>query len=212
MRWLARMSRKFRAVRMKKLVDVLGIREDMRVLDVGGTPDIWTLAPLRPHVIFLNQPRARRDIDFRTELVFGDGCRLPFADSAFDLVFSNSVIEHVGGHERQAAFAAEIRRVGKQVWVQTPDRQFPVEQHLHTPIVHWLPLRWRAAVVKRFTVWAWVTNPPRDEQEWYVQHFLESVHLLSSGELQQLFPDAEILHERFLGLSKSLVAVRRTKT
>jgi SAM-dependent methyltransferase len=194
---------------MKRFAEALGVRADMRVLDVGGTADIWALAPVRPRVVFLNQPRASREVDGTTDLVFGDGCRLPFADGAFDIAFSNSVIEHVGDRQKQAAFAAEMRRVGKQVWVQTPDRRFPIEQHLHTPIVHWLPLRWRAAVVNRFTVWAWLTRPPEDEREWYVRHFLESVHLLSAGELQELFPDAEIRRERFMGMSKSLVAVRR---
>ncbi len=68
---------------------------------------------------------------------------LPFADQSFDLVFSNSVIEHVGSRDTQARFASEIARVGKLFWLQTPNRYFPIEQHLWTPLVHWLPRRWQ---------------------------------------------------------------------
>ena len=44
---------------------------------------------------------------------------LPFADDEFDLVYCSSVIEHVPP-ARRAAFAAELRRVGRGWFVQTP--------------------------------------------------------------------------------------------
>ena len=71
--------------------------------------------------------------------VQGDACELPFADGAFDVVHSNAVIEHVGGRERQEAFVHEAVRVGKRVFLTTPNRWFPVEVHTHLPLVHWLP-------------------------------------------------------------------------
>jgi SAM-dependent methyltransferase len=71
--------------------------------------------------------------------VQGDACALPFADGAFDVVFSNAVIEHVGGRERQRRFVSEALRVGRRVFVTTPNRRFPVEVHTRLPLVHWLP-------------------------------------------------------------------------
>lgn len=73
--------------------------------------------------------------------VQGDACALPFADGAFDVVFSNAVIEHVGGPERQRAFVSEALRVGRRAFITTPDRRFPVELHTRLPFVHWLPDR-----------------------------------------------------------------------
>ena len=71
--------------------------------------------------------------------VQGDACELPFEDGAFDVVFSNAVIEHVGGRERQRKLVSEALRVGRRVFVTTPNRRFPVEVHTRLPIVHWLP-------------------------------------------------------------------------
>jgi SAM-dependent methyltransferase len=75
----------------------------------------------------------------RIEYVQGDACALPFADAAFDVVYSNAVIEHVGGHERQQAFVRESLRVGRRVFLTTPNRWFPIEVHTRLPLVHWLP-------------------------------------------------------------------------
>jgi SAM-dependent methyltransferase len=71
--------------------------------------------------------------------VQGDACALPFEDGSFDIVFSNAVIEHVGGRERQRAFVSEAIRVGRRVFITTPNRRFPVEVHTRLPFVHWLP-------------------------------------------------------------------------
>ncbi len=71
--------------------------------------------------------------------VQADACALPFDDGAFDVVFSNAVIEHVGGRERQRALVSEALRVGRRVFITTPNRRFPVEVHTRLPLVHWLP-------------------------------------------------------------------------
>jgi SAM-dependent methyltransferase len=71
--------------------------------------------------------------------VQGDACDLPFADGSFDIVFSNAVIEHVGGRERQRRFVSEALRVGRRAFITTPNRLFPIEVHTRLPLVHWLP-------------------------------------------------------------------------
>jgi SAM-dependent methyltransferase len=71
--------------------------------------------------------------------VQGDACELPFGDGEFDIVFSNAVIEHVGGRERQRMLVSEAIRVGRRVFITTPNRRFPVEVHTRLPLVHWLP-------------------------------------------------------------------------
>ncbi|HKY25488.1 MAG TPA: methyltransferase domain-containing protein [Gaiella sp.] len=103
--------------------------------------------------------------------VQGDACALPFPDGAFDVVHSNAVIEHVGDRERQEAFVREALRVGRRVFVTTPNRWFPIEVHTKLPFVHWLPeaLAGRAYDLARMP-WA------------------KENHLLGRSELRTLFP------------------------
>ena len=75
----------------------------------------------------------------RIAYVQGDACALPFPDGSFDVVHSNAVIEHVGGRDRQEEFVREALRVGRRVFLTTPNRWFPVELHTRLPVVHWLP-------------------------------------------------------------------------
>ncbi|HEV2448400.1 MAG TPA: methyltransferase domain-containing protein, partial [Candidatus Sulfopaludibacter sp.] len=136
----------------------------------------------------------------------GDGRALPFRDGAFDVVFSNSVIEHVGDGESQRRFAREVARVGRGYWVQTPNRWFPVEQHLFTPLVHWLPRRWQRAIVPRCNLWCLLVRVTPDRRRFYIEHYLSDVRLLSAGEVRDLFPGASVIRERVCGWTKSLVA------
>ncbi len=200
--------RRFRARRMQEFVARFGVTQDTRILDVGGTPANWLLAAMRPRVTLLNMPRGQERGECGFTFVSGDGCQLPFRDQSFEIVFSNSVIEHVGAPDQQRRFADEIRRVGKRYWVQTPNRRFPVEQHLLTPFVHWLPRSMQRAWVTKWTVWDWVERPSPDRRDFYIQHFLDDIRLLSDTELASLFPDAEILRERSFGWTKSLIAVK----
>jgi hypothetical protein len=207
--WFGAISRYFRSRRMRRFAREFEITTATRVLDIGGTPDCWDLLAERPRLTLLNMPRAKEDLAGAAAWVAGDGRALPFRDGAFDIVFSNSVIEHVGETESQERFAREVARVGRAYWVQTPSRWFPVEQHLLTPFVHWLPRRWQRALVPRFTVWSAVVRVTEDRRRFYLEHYLKDVRLLDAGQVRALFPGAWIWRERFCGITKSLIAVRR---
>ncbi len=193
---------------MQRFARELAITAETRILDIGGTPDCWELIRVRPRVTLLNTPRAQADLAGAASWVAGDGRALPFRDAAFDVVFSNSVIEHVGDAASQKRFAAEVARVGRGYWIQTPNRWFPVEQHLLTPFVHWLPRGWQRAVVPRCNLWSALVRVTPDRRRFYIEHFLKDVRLLSAGQLRALFPGARLIRERFCGVTKSLVAVK----
>jgi hypothetical protein len=194
----------FRGDRMTDLVERTGLTEDTSVLDVGGTLYNWNLLPFRPRLTILNSFTAPPNLPDDVRWIAGDGCRLPFGDDSFDLCFSNSVIEHVGDVQRQQSFASEIRRVARHYYVQTPDYAFPLEPHLLTPFIHWLPLAWRRRLTPRATVWGLLERPSRAESD----RFVDETHLLRASQMQACFPDGSLRRERVLGLSKSLIAFR----
>jgi len=193
---------------MQRFAAALGITAETRVLDIGGTPDCWRLLGVTPRVTLLNTPRAKDDLTGAESWVAGDGRALPFRDRAFDVVFSNSVIEHVGDEASQRRFAAEVARVGRAYWVQTPNRWFPIEQHLLTPFVHWLPPRWQRMLMPRVNLWRLLVPVSPDRRQYYIEHYIGEIRLLGPAGLRELFPGARIVRERFLGWTKSLVAMR----
>lgn len=205
---LERLFRHFRSERLRLFERTFAITETTRILDVGGSPEIWAYSRLRPKLTILNMPSALPGRSDGAELVGADGRLLPFRDNTFDIVFSNSVIEHVGLRADQQAFAQEIARVGRRFWVQTPNRRFPFEHHVMLPFVHFLPKPWQQTIVQRFTGWEHVVHPSADERRFYVHHFLHELNLLDAGDMRVLFPGATLLKERFLGVPKSLIAMR----
>jgi hypothetical protein len=202
------MMRRFRAARMVRFERLFGITAATRILDVGGTPANWDLLGVRPRVTILNLPRAVEEDRKAMTWIFADGCRLPFRDRSFDVVFSNSVIEHLGCESQHEAYAREIARVGVRYFVQTPNRWFPVEPHLLTPLIHFLPREWQRRWIERFTVWEWLARPRPDQRAFYLEHYLRDIRLLDGQTMQRLFPDGRLIRERFLGMTKSLIAVR----
>lgn len=202
-RLYARVNRRFRVARMRRFQALLRVTPDTRVLDIGGTLYNWQHAPVRPRLTLVNLGARPRDLPGDVAYVQADATRLPFGSHAFDVVYSNSVIEHLGTEANQATMAEEVRRVGRRYFVQTPDARFPVEPHLLTPFIHFVPRRWRARLLRNFTVWGWITRPTPVE----CVAFVEEVRLLNRARLRRLFPDARIISERVLGLSKSLLAV-----
>lgn len=206
--WLLQAAfRHFRSQRMRLFEQTFRITPQTRVLDVGGSSFIWQFARVRPQLTILNFPSALDRGFAGADLVAADGRILPFKDNAFDIVFSNSVIEHVGTTSDQQHFAGEVRRVGRSFWIQTPNRRFPVELHLMLPFVHYLPKRLQRAIVTRFTLWQHLVRPREAERSSYINHFLSDLNLLDAHSLQRLFPNATIVRERMGGFTKSLIAV-----
>ena len=217
-----------RADRWRSLMRAFPEFDEMRVLDIGGTLHGWEQAPVKPAaLVMLNQERAIADEDdddagWATR-VEGDACDLDiFADEHFDLVYSNSVIEHVGGHERRVAFAHNVKRLSDHHWIQTPYRYFPIEPHMLAPGFQFLPLGLRARLIRRWPLgncrlasseWPETADVDyeghwlRDLDAHYAQSTAQSIELLSCTELQWLFPGSRILPEKFLGLTKSITAV-----
>jgi SAM-dependent methyltransferase len=176
----------------------------LTILDVGGTSGFWEAIDFSKQdveIIVLNlQPSPVSLPGYR--YVTGDARDLSaFPDQSIEIVYSNSVIEHVGGPDEQARMAREIRRVGKRYFVQTPNYRFPVEPHFVFPGFQYLPLAVRAFLLTNFRL-GWFER----ERDWdRAMEAVGSIRLLKKEELTKLFPEGRFYEERLFGLAKSFM-------
>jgi hypothetical protein len=178
----------------------------LTILDVGGTQFFWytmhyaqddqiriTILNVTPEAVWMPG----------MQVVVGDGCHMgQFADNSFDVVFSNSAIEHVGGFANQQAMASEIQRIGKRYFVQTPNRAFPIEPHFLVPCFQFLPLAVRVWLLQHFRL-GWYHKIPDYEA---ARREVAAIRLLSKREVQRLFPGAHLRRETILWLTSSFIA------
>lgn len=177
----------------------------VRIIDIGGTLDYWQqrgwVGKDGVSITVVNLHAAhetRENVTVRR----GNALDLSeFADSSFDVAYSNSVIEHLFSLENQMRMAAEVRRVAKAFWIQTPNYWFPIEPHFHVPGWQWMPRRARVEILMRFRC-GW--RGPMPERQ-AAEALVDEVRLMTARETKRLFPGASLWREKFLGLSKSLV-------
>jgi len=208
------LASRFRRARAKRIVSLIerisAQRGACRIIDLGGEPDYWNLfdrdflETAKVDVTLVN-PQALTTDDPMFLSVQGDACALPqYANGSFDMVHSNSVIEHVGDWPRMEAFAYEVRRLAPVYYVQTPYFWFPIEPHFSSPFFHWRSEQARARMLMRRRHGFAERAPDIGKAMRDVQH----ARLLDKAQFRFLFPDAEHVDERVLGLTKSLLAIR----
>lgn len=216
-------SRRARAKRAALFRSLFTPGAETRILDLGSGGGVHISAvlegtPVRPasvHVADIRPAsveRGSREYGYTSVLIAEDGA-LPFPDGFFDIVYCSSVIEHVTvpkhlvwklrserlfrerAFARQKAFADEIRRVGRHFFVQTPYRHFPIEAHSWLPFLAWLP---RPLLIDTLRA----VNP------FWIRQTAPDWHLLDKKQFAHLFEGAQIIDEKFFGLTKSLMAVK----
>jgi hypothetical protein len=176
---------------------------EMTVIDLGGVVKEWDLAPVRPaHLSVVNLFEQRGDKT--TDVFVGDACVLPPALRArrFDLVFSNSVIDQVGGHHRRLQFAETVNALGDRHWIQTAYRYFPLDAVTLFPLQPQLPLAARAWLARHWPLGR------RRASSWSDSVGINlGIDGLSKTALAFYFPGSRILAEHWAGMVKSLIAV-----
>ncbi|TFV96285.1 class I SAM-dependent methyltransferase [Algoriphagus kandeliae] len=175
----------------------------IRILDVGGTAYFWESSKLIEYptieITLLNLHLEKSELpNIKGEK--GDATAMPeFGEGEFDLVFSNSVIEHLYTWENQQKMAQEIQRVGKKYYVQTPNRYFPIEAHYALPFAQYWP--------KNLLFQTLTKTPFSRFQKWDSQdarQYIEEIRLLDEKEMKQLFPGGKVYREKLGGMTKSI--------
>lgn len=200
---LATQLRRKRFSFLRRLLSKLD--KPVRILDLGGTERYWTLIGsenIQDLDITLVNVNAEPTSQSNIRSIAGDARHLDFSDQSFDVVFSNSVIEHVGSRQDQERMASEARRIGKRYFIQTPNRYFPIEPHFLFPFFQFLPVAIRVWLVRHFDV-GWFQKTPRADA---AREIVTGIRLLTKSDVRRLFPDGRLYLEKMLGMTKSITA------
>ena len=190
-------------------MDVMRPGPDTKVLDVGVTSDerhresnyFERMYPYSQNITCVGTENGSHLADRYPGLTYTQvrqGDPLPFSDAAFDIVFSNAVVEHVGSEQAQASFIGELCRVARSFFVTTPDRRFPVEAHTGLPFLHYLPAAQFRSLLRRTRYRHWAEE--------------SNLNILTAGRLERLFPPTaavEVRSIRVAGVPANLVAFGR---
>ncbi|WP_106568953.1 class I SAM-dependent methyltransferase [Cecembia rubra] len=177
----------------------------IHVLDVGGTAYFWKDKNLvkegKLKVTLLNLEK-EIGVPKEMESIAGDATDLSmFEDGQFDLVFSNSVIEHLYTWENQQKMAKECVRVAKKYFIQTPNKHFFIEAHYAIPFIQYVPKKLTYKVLTKTKLSRLRKWKPQDAQQ-----YLDEIRLINKKEMKRLFPKATIYKEKMMGMTKSFTA------
>lgn len=215
----------FRAVKMKALIrpltdrmrrrrfrffmeQIRSLPRPLTILDLGGTEAYWENMGLQTNdvrIILLNLEEVPVKNPEVFQSVQGDATDLStWADQSVDLVFSNSVIEHLFTRAQQQKMAHEVQRVGKSFFIQTPNYFFPIEPHWLIPGFQFMPRSWRIGFTR---VGAW-GHMPQLKDPAQAAALVDEVQLLTPKAMQALFPGASVYKEFYGGWIKSISCYR----
>ncbi|PHR13745.1 MAG: hypothetical protein COA40_04170 [Aequorivita sp.] len=204
---LANRFRNKRFAFFESQLEKLNNGKTITILDVGGTESFWInrgyQEKLNIEIILLNLTQFETHHPNMTS-VKGDACDLSeYDNNKFDLVFSNSVIEHLYTFENQKRMAEEVQRVGKNYYIQTPYKYFFVEPHYLLPYFQFLPKKAKIFILSKTKLSRGTKISVEDAKDQ-----AEQIILVSKKRMKQLFPTAKIYKEKFLGMTKSLTAYK----
>jgi len=196
-------SHKSRTKKFQLFQSIFQPRPEERVLDIGASGEVflrYTFEDVYPYPSRIvaggyspGEVRSARKAYPEPAYAVFDGCSLPFPDKAFDIVFSNAVIEHILGPGRQKRFAQEVMRVGRSWFVTTPNYWYPFESHYHLPFIQFLPENMRRSYNSLFG-----SHIPKGQTQ--------ELALLSANALSELFPSSHVEKVRVTFWPETLVA------
>ena len=204
--------KRFRISRARRIKQAFPDIDNRSIADIGGSLHFWSFvkSEMEPAQVTIYNIALDAQFDAASvgqgdrniQAMVYDGKHIPVSDKQIDILVCNSVIEHVPPEDR-AGLAREISRVARNYIIQTPAKEFPVELHFLMPFLHWLP-RPLGRVVANFSPFGLVHR-----NAMMTRQFFDEINLLSAKEFRGLFPDGQLVIERFMFIPKSYMIINK---
>jgi len=189
----------------------------LRIIDIGGTVPFWTRWwGLREedglHVTLVNDHIQDDTDDEDSNVPFlanlrTDATTLTEDDfSQYDCVFSNSCVEHLATWRDQMRMARTIMGSRLPYFVQVPNKFAPIDPHYPRPYVPFFGAYPKEVQRRLLTVSALGSGGRHTYAT--AGELLTYYNPLGPEDMRRLFPDAEVVVERPMGVPMSILAIR----
>ena len=219
---LHKLRRYTREQRLKLFTEFMrGATGCIRLIDLGGTVRFWENWGLGKQPLFdvtlvnnhdLDKDHANDPITLpNIRRLSADVLTLTAADFAeYDVIFSNSLIEHLPGRELQRKLARAIVESGRPYFLQTPNKRSPLDPHFPRPYVPFFATYPRALQARLLSWSALGSGSVAPNYEAALVR-LKNYYPLTASDVRQLFPQARIVLERPLGVPMSIIAMSQAR-
>ncbi|HIJ01800.1 TPA: class I SAM-dependent methyltransferase [Candidatus Woesearchaeota archaeon] len=202
MRLFNKYSKKSRENKYKIFIKIIKPKKTDKILDVGSGLGTFLeeMYPYKNQITSLDiNNKDLKELKRKYQqvrIIKGSALKLPFKDKSIDIIFSNAVIEHVGGWKNQELMAKEIQRVAKKWFVTTPNKWFPFEPHYRVPFYQFVPKFIQRAVSRITRV-----GPNYPKGKW------QDINLLSARQMRKLFPKSKIIKHKITIYPETLICI-----
>lgn len=184
-------------------------KNSINILDIGGEYNYWQglnwdTSQCRITLLNLTEITIPDSMKNTFSSVAGNAMNLDYEKGDFDIIYSNSVIEHMGSIEGQEKFADEVMRVCDRFIIQTPSLWFPLEPHCRIPFFQFIPHFIRAFLI----MWFKINYFPQQKTYSEAYRVSKTTLLFTKSRLKRLFPNCECKTEKLFGLPKSYIIVK----
>ena len=182
--------------------------ENTNIIDVGTTP----ILDEHENIIFHHYKWKKNITGFSNQdcsilkkvfkesnFILGDARDIKLKDNSFDISFCSATIEHIGSYLNQKKLISELIRISKNnIFITTPNRNFPMDFHTKLPLVHLLPKSIHRKILSFFGL----------------KYFAEekNLNLLNTNEIKQICSELniknyKILYNKFLFLKSNIILI-----
>jgi hypothetical protein len=195
------------------------LRRPLRIMDLGGTASMWQrwglsesdefrITLVNSDEIDKSQPRPVVPTQYMDE-VQENVLNLSSRDfQPYDLIFSNSLLEHLPSRDEQAQLAAAIAGSGRPYFIQVPNKYCIIDPHFPHPFAAFFATLPRHVRARMLTLHR-LGSSRRCQTYAEAMERMRYYNPLGRADMEALFPKAAIQVERMAGLPMSILAMHK---
>jgi ubiquinone/menaquinone biosynthesis C-methylase UbiE len=140
------------------ILKFIKIRKNLKLLDIGcgfgGATVAWSLKGLKCVGIDMLEEDLKiarlraKSKGVRPIFLKVNSTKIPFSTDSFDIIICDQVLEHTPNFKKTISEMKRIAQKNAIIYIDIPNKFFPIEPHYNLFFVHWLPKKIQKYYIK----------------------------------------------------------------